>query len=141
MAELKTKKNNASVTGFLKRLENERRREEGLQLLEIFKEVTKMQPKMWGDSIVGFGEYHYKSERSSQEGDWPLTGFSPRKRNMTIYIMPGFRNYRDLMSRLGNHKSSVSCIYFNKLEDINAKVLKQIIRRSVADMKKIHKLK
>ena len=100
-----------------------------------------MQPKMWGDSIVGFGEYHYKSERSSQEGDWPLTGFSPRKRNMTVYIMPGFRNYRDLMSRLGKHKSSVSCIYFNKLEDINAKVLKQIIRRSVADMKKIHKLK
>ncbi len=141
MAELKTKKNKASVTGYLKSVENEQRRKDSFQLLELFKEVTKMPAKMWGDSIVGFGEYHYKSERSSQEGDWPLTGFSPRKRNMTVYIMPGFTNYKDLMNRLGKHKSSVSCIYFNKLEDINEKVLKQVIRRSVADMKKIYKLK
>ena len=94
---------------------------------------------MWGDSIVGFGEYHYKSERSSQEGDWPLTGFSPCKRNMTVYIMPGFTKYKDLMNKLGKHKTSVSCIYFNKLQDINTEVLKQVIRRSVADMKKIYK--
>ena len=94
---------------------------------------------MWGDSIVGFGEYHYKSERSSQEGDWPLTGFSPRKRNMTVHIMPGFTKYKDLMNKLGKHKTSVSCIYFNKLQDINTEVLKQVIRRSVADMKKIYK--
>ncbi len=138
MAELKTKKNKASVTGYLKSVENEQRRKDSLRLLEIFKEVTKMQPKMWGGSIVGFGEYHYKSERSSQEGDWPLTGFSPRKRNMTVYIMPGFTNYQDLMNRLGRHKVSVSCIYFNKLDDIDVKVLKQVIRRSVADMKKIY---
>ncbi len=138
MAELKTKKSNASVTRFLKSVENEQRQKDSFQLLEIFKEVTKMQAKMWGNSIVGFGEYHYKSERSSQEGDWPLTGFSPRKRNMTVYIMPGFTKYKDLMKRLGKHKSSVSCIYFNKLEDIDVKVLKQIIRRSVADMKKIY---
>ena len=96
---------------------------------------------MWGDSIVGFGEYHYKSERSSQEGDWPLTGFSPRKRNLTVYVMPGFSNYKSLMNKLGRHKSSVSCIYFNKLEDIDVKVLKQVIRRSVADMKKMYKVK
>lgn len=140
MAELKTKKSNASVTGYLKSVENEQRRKDSLRLLEIFKEVTKMQPKMWGGSIVGFGEYHYKSERSSQEGDWPLTGFSPRKRNMTVYIMPGFTNYQDFMNRLGRHKVSVSCIYFNKLDDIDVKVLKQVIRRSVADMKKIYKL-
>ena len=95
-----------------------------------------MQPKLWGDSIVGFGEYHYKSERSSQEGDWPLTAFSPRKRNMTVYIMPGFSKYQDLLDKLGAHKTSVSCLYFNKLENIDVKVLKQIIRRSVADMKK-----
>ena len=138
MAELKTKKNKASVTGYLKSVENEQRRKDSLRLLEIFKEVTKMQPKMWGGSIVGFGEYHYKSERSSQEGDWPLTGFSPRKRNMTVYIMPGFTNYQDLMNRLGRHKVSVSCIYFNKLDDIDVKVLKQVIRRSVADMMKIY---
>jgi hypothetical protein len=140
MAELKTRETNASVAKFLSSVENDQRRNDGLQLLEVFKEVTKLPPKMWGSSIVGFGEYHYKSERSSQEGDWPLTGFSPRKRNMTVYIMPGFKNYQDLMRRLGKHKTSVSCIYFNKLEDIDLKVLKQIIRRSVADMKKIYKV-
>ena len=140
MAELKTRKTNASVAKFLSSVENDQRRNDGLQLLEVFKEVTKLPPKMWGSSIVGFGEYHYKSERSSQEGDWPHTGFSPRKRNMTVYIMPGFKNYQDLMRRLGKHKTSVSCIYFNKLEDIDLKVLKQIIRRSVADMKKIYKV-
>jgi len=86
-----------------------------------------------------FGEYHYKSERSSQEGDWPLTGFSPREQNMTVYIMPEFKNYQDLIKKLGKHKSSVSCIYFSKLENIDVKVLKRIIRRSVADMKKIYR--
>lgn len=136
MAELKTKKTRASVSKFLKSVEHEQRRRDGLALLEIFKEVTKMQPKMWGDSIVGFGEYHYKSDRSSQEGDWPLTGFSPRKQNMTVYIMPGFKNYQDLLAKLGKHKTSVSCIYFTKLENIDVEVLKQIIRKSVADMKK-----
>ena len=100
-----------------------------------------MPPRLWGDSIVGFGEYHYKSERSTQEGDWPLTGFSPRKRSMTVYIMPGFSNYQDLLSRLGQHKTSVSCIYFNKLANIDVKVLKQIIRKSVADMKKMYEWK
>ena len=141
MAELKTKKTRASVPGFLKSVENEQRRADSFKLLEIFTQVTKMPPRLWGNSIVGFGEYHYKSERSSQEGDWPLTGFSPRKRNMTIYIMPGFKNYQDLLNKLGKHKTSVSCIYFNKLENIDVKVLKQIIRRSVADMKKRYKWK
>ena len=138
MAELKTKKSNASVSAFLKNVEDEQRRNDSLELLKIFKEVTKMRPKMWGTSIVGFGEYHYKSERSSQEGDWPLTGFSPRKRNMTVYIMPGFSNYPDLMNRLGKYKSSVSCIYLNKISDIHVAVLKQIVRKSVSDMKKIY---
>ena len=141
MAELKTKKTRASVPTFLKSVENEQRREDSFELLEIFKQTTKMSPTLWGNSIVGFGEYHYKSDRSSQEGDWPLTGFSPRKRNMTVYIMPGFTNYQDLLNKLGRHKTSVSCIYFSKLENIDVKVLKQIIRRSVADMKKIYKWK
>jgi len=139
MAELKTKKTRASVVKFLESVEDDRRRKDSFALLEIFKHSTKMSPILWGDSIVGFGEYHYKSERSSQEGDWPLTGFSPRKRNMTVYIMPGFTDYQDLLSKLGKHKTSVSCIYFNKLENIDVKVLKQIIRRSVADMKKRYK--
>lgn len=136
MAELKTKKNKASVTAFLNSVENQQRRTDAFELLEIFKAVTKKPPAMWGDSIIGFGEYHYKSERSRQEGDWPLTGFSPRKRNMTVYIMPGFANYQDLLASIGKHKTSASCLYFNKLADIDSKVLKQLIRRSVADMKK-----
>ncbi len=138
MAELKTKKTNASVPAFLKAVDNGQRRKDSLELLEIFTQVTKMPPKLWGSSIIGFGEYHYKSERSRQEGNWPLTGFSPRKRNMTVYIMPGFKNYQDLLSNLGKHKTSVSCIYFNKLADIDTKVLKQLIRKSVADMKKMY---
>lgn len=141
MAELKTKKTRASVPRFLESVENEQRRNDSLELLEIFKQTTKMSPILWGNNIVGFGEYHYKSERSSQEGDWPLTGFSPRKRNMTVYIMPGFTNYQNLLSKLGKHKTSVSCIYFNKLENIDVNVLKQIIRRSVSDMKKLYKWK
>ncbi len=138
MAELKTKKTRASVLKFLESVEHEQRRKDSLELLEIFKQATKMAPTLWGDSIVGFGEYHYKSDRSKQEGDWPLTGFSPRKRNMTVYIIPGFSDYQDLLSKLGKHKTSVSCIYFNKLENIDVKILKQIIRRSVADMKKLY---
>ena len=136
MAELKTKKTKASVEVFLRKVTHDKRREDAFTLLELFKQVTKMPPTMWGTSIVGFGEYHYKSERSTQEGDWPLTGFSPRKKNMTVYIMPGFKDYQELLSRLGKHKTSVSCIYFNKLEELDTKVLKQLIRRSVADMKK-----
>ena len=141
MAELKTKRTGASVRQFLQSVENEQRRKDGFELLEIFEQATKMSPALWGDSIVGFGEYHYKSERSRQEGDWPLTGFSPRKRNMTVYIMPGFSDYQDLLSKLGSHQTSVSCIYFSRLENIDVKVLKQIIRRSVADMKKFYEWK
>lgn len=141
MTDLKTKKSSASVPEFLKSVEHEQRRNDSFELLEIFEQVTKMPPMLWGDSIVGFGEYHYKSERSKQEGDWPLTGFSPRKSNMTVYIIPGFKNYQDLLSNLGKHKTSVSCLYFNKLENIDIKVLKQIIRRSVSDMKKQYEWK
>lgn len=141
MAELKTKKTSASVSEFLESVENEQRRRDSLELLKLFEEVTKVTPMLWGNGIIGFGEYHYKSERSSQEGDWPLTGFSPRKQNMTVYIMPGFTNYEALLSKLGKHKIGGSCLYFSKLEDVDVKVLKKIIRKSVVDMKKIYKLK
>lgn len=141
MAELKTRRTNKSVPAFLKRIDNERRRNDSFELLEIFRQVTKMSPTLWGDSIVGYGEYHYESERSSQKGEWPLTGFSPRKQSMTVYIMPGFKNYQELLAKLGRHKTSVSCIYFTRLEDIDVKVLKQIIRRSVADMKERYEWK
>ena len=135
MAALKTRKNDDSVTAFLNAVEHPQRREDAFLLLELFEKVTRMPARMWGNSIVGFGEYHYKSERSRQEGDWPLTGFSPRKRYLTVYIMPGFDNYQDLMQELGKHRTSVSCIYFNRLADIDSTVLARVIRRSVEDMK------
>jgi hypothetical protein len=136
MAELKTKKNSASVTAFLKGIEPEQKRKDGLALLAMFKEVTGMKPVMWGSSIVGFGQYHYKSERSAQEGDWPLVGFSPRKQNLTLYVMPGFADYGPMLKKLGKHKTSVGCLYINKLEDVDTKVLRQIIKRCMTDMQK-----
>lgn len=136
MAELKTKKNNASVSKFLKGVSNEQRKNDGLELLKIFESITGEKARMWGDSIVGFGQYHYKSDRSKQEGDWPLTGFSPRKASMSIYIMPGLKNYPELCKKLGKYKYSVSCLYVNKLSDIDINVLKKLIKQSVKDMKK-----
>ena len=136
MAELKTKKSRASVIGFLKAVENEQRRNDGLQLLKIFKQVTGKPAKMWGNSIVGFGEYHYKSERSRQEGDWPLTGFSPRKAAHSIYIMPGYADFGDILSRLGKHKLGKSCLYVNKLADIDLDVLAELIAAGLDDLRR-----
>lgn len=138
MAELKTQKNKASVTAFINAVENEQRRKDAKELLKIFKEATGMKPIMWGTSIIGFGQYHYKSDRSTQEGDWPLTGFSPRKANMTVYIMPGFKDYKKQLEKIGKHKTSVSCLYFTKLDNIDTTILKQIIKDSVAKMKKMY---
>ena len=111
-----------------------------MKLLKIFEEVTGEKPKMWGDSIVGFGKYHYKSERSSQEGDWPITGFSPRKQALTLYIMGGVNNYKPLLKDLGKFKlSGGSCIYVTKLANINIEALKKLIKESFDDFKKKHK--
>lgn len=137
MAELKTKKNSASVSTFLASVDGEQRRKDAKELLSIFKAATGMKPAMWGTSIVGFGSYHYKSDRSTQEGDWPLTGFSPRKANLTVYIMPGFKTYTSLLKKLGKHKiSGGSCIYINKLSDIDIPTLRTIIELSVKEMQK-----
>lgn len=135
MAEIKTKVNDASVAGFINAVGNEQRKQDGFKLLEIFMRVTGDEPKMWGTSIIGFGKYHYKSERSSQEGDWPLIGFSPRKANLTIYIMNGFDGYKEMLDGLGKHKTSVGCLYINKLEDVNLKVLEGLIKNSYLTMK------
>lgn len=132
---LKTRKNDASVEAFIESVENETRRSDGFTLLELYKKATGLEPKMWGDSIIGFGEYHYKSERSSQEGDWPLAGFSPRKANLTLYVMNQFANYTDLLSRLGKHKTSVACLYINKLADIDINVLEKLVSQSYEDAK------
>jgi hypothetical protein len=136
MAELKTKKNNASVKTFIAAVENETRRKDSEVLLKLFEEVTGEKAMMWGTSIIGFGEYHYKHERSTQEGDWPLTGFSPRKTSLSIYIMPGFKKYQKLLDELGKHKHSVSCLYINKLADVDLTVLKKLIKVGYEDMKK-----
>ena len=134
MAELKTKKNDASVLEFLNAVDNEQRREDSLQLLRIMEEVTGEPAAMWGPAIVGFGSYHYRYA-SGREGDWMLTGFSPRKQNLTVYIMAGFARYDELMSRLGPHKTGKSCLYLKKLSDVDESVLRQLIAASCDHLK------
>jgi hypothetical protein len=139
MAELKTKKTNASVEEFLNSIEDETKKADSFTLLSLFKKVTKQEARMWGTSIIGFGEYHYKSERSSQEGDWPLVGFSPRKQNLTLYVMPNLGVINDLLPKLGKNKISGGCLYINKLQDVDLKVLEEIIEKSFIAMGKLHK--
>ncbi len=134
MSELKTQRTNDSVEEYIATVQNDQRRVDAVSLLEVFNMATGMEPALWG-SIVGYGQYHYKSERSSQEGDWPLTGFSPRKANLTIYVMPGFDEFSEELGRLGKYKTSVSCLYINKLSDVDTDVLATIIKKSVAMMK------
>jgi hypothetical protein len=138
MAELKTKPTNKSVEVFLKSIEPEAKKEDAFTLLQIFKEATGEKPVMWGESIVGFGKYHYKSERSSQEGDWPLVGFSPRKQNLSIYVLQGSKErYKDILSKLGKHKTSVGCLYINKLSDVDLKVFSRLVKKCFKDNKKM----
>lgn len=139
MSEIKTKVTNLDIDNFLMSVEPEKKRIDSIELKKIFDSCLKEKADLWNNNMIGYGTYHYKSERSKQEGDWPLIAFSPRKQNIAIYIMPGVDNYKELLSKLGKHKtSSGSCIYINKLEDINIEVLKEIITASVADMKKIY---
>jgi hypothetical protein len=136
MTEIKTKVTKASVTEFINKVAVGDKKRDSLVLLKLFKDITKEKPQMWGPSIIGFGRYHYKSERSSQEGDWPLTGFSPRKQNLTLYVMSGFTDQAALLKKLGKYKKSVGCLYINKLEDVDQDVLKQVIKKSFVEMKK-----
>lgn len=135
MGTLKTTVNDASVDDFINRVSDETKRSDSYKLLEIFSKITGEKPKMWGSSIIGFGQYHYKSERSTQEGDWPLTGFSPRKQNLTLYFMLGFDDYTALLQKLGKHKTSVGCLYIQKLKDVDEGVLKDLIKHSYMAMK------
>ena len=135
-AELKTKVNKASVEGFLNKVKDEAIRKDCLEILKMMKQVTKEEPKMWGSSIVGFGSYHYKG-KSGREGDWMLTGFSPRKQNLTLYLMGGFDEQKDLLKKLGKYKTSVGCLYIKKLDDVDKKVLKTLVTASVKRMKQL----
>lgn len=136
MGTIKTLQNDASVSGFINKVPDQGKRSDSFVLLEMFSRITGEKPKMWGSSIIGFEQYHYKSERSRQEGDWPLTGFSPRKQNLSLYIMLGFENYQGLLKDLGKHKTSVSCLYINKLADVDIAVLEKLIKQSLTEMKK-----
>ena len=136
MSDLKTQPTDNDVIKFLNGVENDRRREDSFQVLELMKDVTGEEPTMWGTSIVGFGSYHYKYE-SGREGDWFVTGFSPRKQSLTLYIMAGFDQYDTLMSKLGKHKIGKSCLYINKLTDVDIYVLRNLVAESVAHMSKM----
>jgi len=135
MAELKTKLNDANVEDFINAVSDATRRKDGFELLTLFTKTTGEKAKMWGSSIVGFGQYYYESERSSQKGEWPLVSFSPRKQNLTLYVI-GFCHLDDLLAKLGKHKTSVGCLYINKLSDIDLYVLEKIIDRAYQGAKK-----
>jgi hypothetical protein len=130
MAEIKTKKNDASVTGFLNGVEGEERRADCFAVLDIMQQATGVEPAMWGPSIVGFGKYHYKYD-SGREGDMFLTGFSPRKQALTLYIAAGFDGFAELMQKLGKYKTGKSCLYIKRLSDIHLPTLKKLIKQSV----------
>jgi hypothetical protein len=135
MAELKTQKNEADVEAYLNNVEHEKRRQDSFTVLELMKEVTGEEPKMWGSSIVGFGDYHYQYE-SGREGDWFLTGFAPRKNALTLYIMAGFDGYGQLLGKLGKYKTGKACIYVNKIEDLDLDVLRELVARSAEHVAK-----
>lgn len=140
MAENKTKAGTASVAQFLSAIDNERRRADAKKVAAMMRKATGKRAKLWGTSIVGFGRYHYKYE-SGREGDFMLVGFSPRKQNLAIYIMPGFDEFSGLMNKLGKYKTGKSCLYVNKLDDVDEKVLQQLIERSVKMMRKRYNVK
>lgn len=134
MAQLKTQPNDESVSGFLERVEDDEKREDSYTILKLMQEITGEEPKMWGDSIIGFGTYHY-TYASGRTGEWFLTGFSPRVQNLTLYIMSGFDEYDELLGNLGKHSTGKSCLYVKHLENIDLDILKKLVAKSVAHMK------
>lgn len=128
MYTLKTKVNDKDVMAFIEQVAHKKRKEDAIRLLDIFHNATGEAPKMWGDSIIGYGQYHYKYA-SGQEGDWMKTGFSPRKQYLSIYLMQGFDQEIDLLSQLGKHKTGKGCLYINKLEDVDLEILSILINK------------
>ncbi|MCY4077822.1 MAG: DUF1801 domain-containing protein [Acidobacteria bacterium] len=135
MAELKTRKNEADVEAFLDGIENEKRRDDCRAVVELMAEVTGKPPVMWGDSIIGFGSYHYRYA-TGREGDWMATGVSPRKQSLTVYIQTGFQRHAALMEKLGRHTTGKSCLYIKRLEDVDVDVLRDLVRDSYALLSK-----
>jgi len=136
MAENKTKETKASVDKFINSIKDENIRKDCYTIIDLMKSVTNAQPKMWGASIIGFDSYHYKYE-SGREGDMCVAGFSPRKQNLTIYLMPGFDKQKDYLKKLGKCKTSKVCLYIKSLKDVDLKILRKMIDTSYKEMKKL----
>ena len=137
MTESKTKSTVQSVEEFLNAIPDEQKRADAVALAKLIKQVTRLEPTMWGGSIVGYGSYHYKYA-SGREGDSCLVGFSPRKQNFTLYLMLGVADYSDLLDKLGKHKTGKGCLYINTLADVDVPTLKELIKRSVQQLKTMY---
>ena len=132
MAEIKTKQTGADVIEFINSFaDTEQKKKDSFELLKLMQNFTGYEPKMWGTSIIGFGQYHYKSDRSQQEGDWPLVGFSPRKSAISLYVYSGSKEHEHLLDDLGKFKMGKACIYVKKLSDINQEALKKLIKETI----------
>lgn len=131
---MKTTRTDASVETFLSRIKDSRRREDCLTVARLMQRATGAQPRMWGTSIVGFGDYRYKYT-SGREGDWFQVGFSPRKDSLTLYIVPGVERFPQLLKKLGKHTTGVSCLYIKQLDDVDLKVLEALVKESLKTFK------
>jgi hypothetical protein len=134
MAEIKTQPTEASVVKFLESVENDQKRKDSLEILEMMKEITSKEPVMWGDSIVGFDQYPYTNSRG-EINHWPAIGFSSRKQSLTLYIMTGFDRFEHLMKKMGKHTTGKGCLYIKNLADVNKQVLHEIAEKSYQVMK------
>src|SRR5215203_3499232 len=136
MGELKTRENDASAEDFIDAVPEETKRKDSYVLLDMYKRVTGAEPRMWGESMIGFGKDHYKSERSTQEGDCPRAACSPRKQDLTLYCMSGFDTFlSEDLAKLGKHKTSKACLYINKLADVDVAVLEEAVRKGFIEAK------
>ena len=140
MAENKTQPTKASVTAFIKSIDNVEMRRDARKVAAMMREATGSRAKMWGSNIVGYGQYHYKYA-SGREGDFMITGFSPRKQALTLYVIPGFKHFESLMSKLGKYKTGKSCLYIKRLSDVDEKVLQRLIVSSVKHMRQNYETK
>ena len=137
MAELKTRPNDASVLDFLSSVESESKRDDCYEIMNMMQDVSGEEPRMWGSSIIGYGTYHYKYA-SGREGDWMRIGFSPRKQNITLYLMTGVEKNEEILSRIGKYKNGKSCFYIKRLDDIDRSVLKELMVASLKDLEQIY---
>ena len=133
MAEAKTQRTKRSVDAFLNTIPDEQKRKDAFAIVDIMRKATKAEPVMWGSSIVGYGTYRYQYA-SGRTGEWPLTGFSPRKQNLTLYITSGFEQYEELLKSLGKFKTGKACLYIKRLDDVDLPTLRKLIKQSVQHM-------